>query len=651
MKLEQCLFGYEDGHRLLASSIPLGTEAAALTELSDLAPGAVFGRSEGYWTGVPAPGISRYALMRTWPAPEMSRPGCVWTHALLFEPSLLEEVRDLSALRLLLTRPLSAGDRERYCKALAVPVSTGGGVGERVGVEMGLMSALLGSLYGATDGTVKLDEPGDFDDPLFAVWSQQWPRLRRNFRFQTAATREPRSSGGARFDVTVMLWGSGARPAAMSKAEGPWLLAAASDALGRAGGDLRHFLWRYGADVRRQRGSFRPLVEIKLLHDAMEPDAGSRVLELVTRSFPDIEDAVRLKQGLIDGELVPNAQLEVVWYVLAQGGNAVFPPPTEAGVGRLALLWPERPGDLLHLAERTADAEDPLARSVFATITSAVPTEGFWSLTEPYPQVRERMVEARPDLLAADGALKLDNSTMIRMLRLVPPDASVVGRLVPRLLLRDDERLASEALDRFPRETASQVVAASNSRNVRVGRAWLRELVRRPRVLLDPTVMGGIGRTSLLYEIADALGWLTPEVVSAGTDPWIAALMNVESDLPDDRRDILRAFLVALGIAAGGDGGRQILERFFDTLHEQEMKSRLPWRAREILLPVLADVSWGRGWDYGLRLRLAVAAAYVRNGYSPESYAALSSGRKVRAMLGDAAADVPGGKPYMKAVI
>ena len=93
-----------------------------------------------------------------------------------------------------------------------------------------------------------------------------------------------------------------------------------------------------------------------------------------------------------------------------------------------------------------------------------------------------------------------------------------------------------------------------------------------------------------------------------------------------------------------------MLEKFFDTVHEQELKSRLPWRARDILLPVLANVSWSKGWDYGLRLRIAVAAAYVRNGYPPESYAALSTGRKVRAMLGDAAADVPGGKPYAKAV-
>ena len=580
MKLDQCLFGYEDGHRLLASSIPLGTEAAALTELSDLAPGAVFGRSEGYWTGVPAPGISRYVLMRTWPAPEMSRPGCVWTHALLFEPSLLEQVGNLSALRRLLARPSITGDRGHYRRALPLPVSISDGAGGLPVATTSLVLALLSSLYGIANGTVNgtvgVDEPGDLDDPLFAIWSQQWSRLRRNFRFQTAATREPRSSGSARFDVTVMLRGSVARSAAAIEAEAPWLSAAASDALEQMGSDLRRFLWRYGADVRRQRGSFRPLVEVKLLHDAPEPDAASRVFRIVTGSFAEPEDAGRLKQDLVNGDLIPGAQLEVLWYILAQGGDSVFPLPTEAGVGRLALLWPERSGDLLHLAERTADAEDPLARSVFAAITGAVPTEEFWSLTGPYPRVRERMVEARPNLLTANGAFELDNGTMVRMFRFVPPEAAVVSKLLPDLILRDDERLAFEAFNRFPRETTLQVIAGADNGIRRLGRAWLQELVRRPQILLDARVMGRIRRTSLLYEIANALGWLTPEVVSAGCDPWMAALMNVESDLPDDMRDILRAFLVALGIASGGEGSRRILEKFFEPVHEQELESQAP---------------------------------------------------------------------------
>jgi hypothetical protein len=649
MEVEQCLFGYDDGHRLLASSIPLGTEAATLTELSDLAPGAVFGRSDGYWTGVPAPGITRYVLMRTWLAPEMSRPGCVWTHALLFEPSLLEELRDLSALSPLLVRPSGVYDRERYRGTLTLPFPTGERSAGRTTTAFSLVSALLRSLYGMGDGIVRVDEPGDLDDPLFAVWSQQWPRLRRNFRFQTAATREARPSGGVRFDVTAILGSPSAGPAVQAEANAPWLQAAASDALGLSDGDLRDFLWHYGADVRRQRGSFVPLVKVKLLHDTPQSDAGSRALGIVTKSFASLEDAGQLKQELVNGDLIPTAQLEVLWYVLAQGGDTVFPPPTQAGVSRLALLWPERPGDLLQLAERTADAKDMLSKSVFAAITDAIPTGKFWSLTESYPRVRERMVEARPGLLAAAGALELDNSTIVRMLRFVEHDTSTLAEILPFLMLRDDARLADEAFSLFPRETALEVIAEADGGTRRVGRAWLRELVRRPHILLNASVMGGIQRTSLLYEIAEALGWLTPDVVSAGSDPWMAALAYIESDLPDDRRDILHAFLVALGIATGGYGGRQLLERFFDSVHGQELKARLPWRARDILLPVLAEVSWGRGWDYALRLRLAVAAAYVQNGYPPESYAALSKRRKVRAMLSDAAVDVPGGEPYAKA--
>jgi hypothetical protein len=64
LKIDNCLFGYDDGHRLLASSVKLGGEATSqLTLLSDLAPGARFGSSDGYWTGFPLPQLERYALI------------------------------------------------------------------------------------------------------------------------------------------------------------------------------------------------------------------------------------------------------------------------------------------------------------------------------------------------------------------------------------------------------------------------------------------------------------------------------------------------------------------------------------------------------------------------------------------------------------
>jgi len=190
---------------------------------------------------------------------------------------------------------------------------------------------------------------------------------------------------------------------------------------------------------------------------------------------------------------------------------------------------------------------------------------------------------------------------------------------------------------------------AANGANTRVADVWLHELTRRPRVLLQPDVMGLVSRASLLYQFADALGWLTPEVAAAGTGPWLAALTNVSNDLPEDQEDMLYCFLVALALVSGGDSGRRVIEKFFDVLHGQVLKSRLSWHARDILSPLLPDLGWIRGWDLGLRLRMAVAAAYVRYEWSPQSYAALTGDRKVRTMLADAASDVPGGQPYVEA--
>jgi GTPase-associated protein 1, N-terminal domain type 1 len=648
MVVDQCLFGYEDGHRLMASSMQLGDELSDLTELSDLAPGVVFIGSNGYWTGVPAPKIGRYALMRTWPAPEMSRPGCVWTHVLLLEPSVLESVSDLSALVQLFKRPSGHFEQSQYRDQLFIESAfVSSPFGWTVGSDR-VLRDLLATLYGTGRLSVPVGAPEQADAPLFALWSQQWPRLRRNFRFQTAVTRDPRRVSVGRFDIYLQLEGGGnVLPLPVST---DWVEAAAQDVAYGSNGVLRSFLWRYGTDVKRQRGSFRPLINVELLHRSDKPDAGPSLLKLITEAFPKSNDAVTLKQDIIDGVLVPHAQLDVFWFVLANGGGAVFPLPSGSGVSRLAQLWPDRPDDLLHLAERTADARDELGKSVFEAVTSAVPTEEFWELTSAYPRVRERMVAARPELLTSDAVLSLDNGALLSFIELVAVESPVGQMLIPKVLSRDDSRLVEVLIERYPQAVASEVIAALDGGSVTVGAAWLRGLVRRTAVLLDPIVMKRIGRTSLLFELAERLGWLNDSVVSAGTQPWISALARANNDLPDDKRETLEAFLVGLALVCGGGGGRQLLEQFFDRVHHQILMTRLPWRAISILSPCLPDVGWVRGWDTGLRLRLAVATSYVRNGYPTASYAALTRSKKARAMLAKAAAEVNGGEHLSQAV-
>src|SRR5438309_1743147 len=106
LKLHQAVFGYDSGHHLLASSLALSSESrralAVITDASGPWPAAGF---DQVITGMPLVKEPYYALFCTWPAPEMPRPGCVWSHVLLIEFANLARIIDLTDLRRFFQRP------------------------------------------------------------------------------------------------------------------------------------------------------------------------------------------------------------------------------------------------------------------------------------------------------------------------------------------------------------------------------------------------------------------------------------------------------------------------------------------------------------------------------------------------------------------
>lgn len=102
MIVHQFLHGYNQGHTLLASSKKLSSskDANLIMTLSDWSEYKdPLGDDSSYITAYPLPDSDYYAIAKTWYAEEMERPGCVWTHTLLFN------IHDLSSnvdIRLLL---------------------------------------------------------------------------------------------------------------------------------------------------------------------------------------------------------------------------------------------------------------------------------------------------------------------------------------------------------------------------------------------------------------------------------------------------------------------------------------------------------------------------------------------------------------------
>src|SRR5690349_14831966 len=126
IKIHQTLHGYDNGHSMLASSVDALPEAKrTLLIMSDMSGPSMQSGFEEYLTGYPLKEMNAFALSKTWYAPEMKRPGCVWTHTLLINFSDLQNVNNFQDLVDLFKRPdPKSPDFLFYKNFIEVPGST-----------------------------------------------------------------------------------------------------------------------------------------------------------------------------------------------------------------------------------------------------------------------------------------------------------------------------------------------------------------------------------------------------------------------------------------------------------------------------------------------------------------------------------------------
>lgn len=301
--IHQALHGYADGHRLLVSSRPLPQDAERqMLVMSDLSgPGFVKG-FDGYLTGYPLRAASLYALARTWYAPEMDRPGCVFTQTLLIDFADLATLPVLTPLLALFERPQTTHYWEPYQKPLSFrpgPVAT---------ESLPPVTAdLLRATYVEWARTILLetDSASRYELLALMLWQQQWPRLRRSFMFCTGALGA-RFLGRNAFDflcvpghllrqvqrdlpTSLLLEASEQKPTFVGE-----LLA---DLRKSPVTSLRQFLLSYGADVEQPRAAMRPLVETYIALSEQPRPVEDHIRRL-GEAFPNNGAAARLKYDL-----------------------------------------------------------------------------------------------------------------------------------------------------------------------------------------------------------------------------------------------------------------------------------------------------------------------------------------------------------------
>jgi hypothetical protein len=654
LKLQQALHGYSEGHRLLGSSIDLeGRDAKTMLMMSDASgPAAVIGIN-GYLTGYPLTESGYYAFARTWPAPEMPRPGCVWTHTILVEFSDIPALQNANGVLGLFRRPRS---KDRGYNDALMFVSEG-----PAGVPPDPAAArrILWAIYGNPSKPIvsSMLEQHERDELVLAMWDQQWPRLKRTFRFCTLSFAD-RSAGGNVFDLQF-LPGSGGVPRVQFRTAfdadrsdfefSDWLDDAVSDLSDGADGDLRQFLRAAGSDVSG-REAFVPLASLHALSKqfASVPEAVEQAISLLENSIPDSQGhAARALIARVAAAAPYNLGLPALQFVvrhfdlIEEDDAAAY----AENIGKA--LWMNHPEIVIELL-----SDDSQRRQIAKRGLASLPLPVLLQGAAVVPQHRQALFDARPDLGTEPAYWSLPDAWSAVSLQRAAEHADLVPAIIAAMV-RSDQPSIYEACRAFGNEKVLRALVrllGDGEAELLRGatKAWLSEAASDRNAVARCLCDENIARTSTLEALARAV---TPDSVpnEFGDDPWLIGLRRTEK--LDNRPALyLPSFLLARALGRRTRNCADLIQIAFDSVYTATERSVLPDDAWRLLDDRLYRSFFWASWDRCERIRQSVVALFVNKSFDPKSFITITSRNDVFELLVEIAASSYSGQSYLKLV-
>jgi hypothetical protein len=492
----------------------------------------------------------------------------------------------------------------------------------------------------------------DVDDAVLRLWDQQWPRLRRSFRFCTLTSRD-RSQEGVQFDLQLSPAGESGLHLrfsstldgfeATSVSVGPWLEGLVHDAQYPQASTLRQFLRKLGADMLGGREAMRPLCS---LHAALEASSFSGISDAVTQventlffSASDLVKSIVVRAALqdpksLDGHvldfvfanlhLLPESEIHEYQDTLAQllwrlnpRQFIVFGHDSQAGVREVVRAGAHSipRADVVRLLPHVDDLVEPLLELL--PVLAEEPL--FWSNTQILPET------------AANAGIDLSEPAVL--------SAMVLG-------VRDNAAIHSalQIVGAFAVLECLQGLIESKA-NLDQLRHWLWPACVDTDVVAH--FLSGVSPSpQLLLLLSETL---SPDAVpnDIGTDPWcsaLQALFEVEGRLPLELQ--VYGFRRALGWRSRSAEG--LLKLTFEPLHTAAEKRAIPeelWRLFESGLP-WAPLS--EDWDHAIRLRRATARRCLELQLLPEGLVSLVNSESLFLKLLEEIWALWGGPRYLR---
>ena len=647
-KFHQALHGYDKGHQQLAISRDLDPkDQRALLSLSDISGSGMKLDSSGYLTGYPLHASGCYALSKTWPAPEMPRPGCVWTHTLLIEFSdlaiidsllpLLELFKQPSKDSISLYRdPLTTHNKFKHDHTLPY-------------MQDIWSHKIVASLYKSSEKTVVAARlEAKTEEKIVNIWSQQWPRLRRNFLFCTFSISD-RKLNGKSFDLQITpvdnkalrnIFPNSTDSALCEDSKEPWEKVACEDLINPDKNGLRTFFRKTASDVEIGRDGFILLSKAFLALEKENAHDLVRLFENQLKGHPATHARV-LSTTLIAKKIdqIDSATFEFFW------NNINFLPKEILKDNHNIVgleVWRRAPSKLISLLGK----EQAELSSFSLKTLMAVPLDELAEEISKTPGIQQDLIDIRPNVLTSPEFWK--HLSLKSWSLSIPVDAPF-------------EKAIMAAFNAEKPNITEFLVGIFGLYNVLHALNKMTLTDQTPKFDFDfintshSQELSNFLCLEINYSILLIKGIaknihpdFTP--ILDNKDPWLNTLTRIEKgQLKDDIFLCSFAFSRALG-STTCEWGR-LASLSFDTLHAAAYSSRIDRESWELFESKLLPSFFSWDWDRCKRLRDTTTNLFVKRDIPPAIFLKLTNSEYLFKELLNSLARVKHGKRYIRKLV
>lgn len=637
--IHQALHGYQEGHRLLTATRKLSSESQRmLLFLSDRSGPSLHPEFNRYLTGYPLADDTVYALSMTYDAPEMPRPGCVFTHTLLIEWADLSSIEDLRALTALLHKPVVTEGFDEYAVPIEQPLVNVPSAGWR----STWASALLDGIYAGPAAQVLLpaDNAREYEELLLAVWSQQWPRLRRAWRFSTG-TMSLRGALRKDFDLHVVPrpWARRMNQEAprahwldldgpAPHAEPPWIKLAVMDLAQVGRTDLQNFLLEHAADIEQGRTAFPILVDAYRASRNEVIGAPGAWIERLGTQFPKHDEAVRLKQTLL-APLIESVnstaqrEAELLISLATTQHWRAFDQIDLRAQDRFKRIWTKSRHAALDLTARLQSDRNPLGDALWRQCAYLITPDEAVALDERAPGTLGALLIQNIGIAAEQRVWQCPIEKQAGLLKqladTLPLELSIQRAIYGAVLRYASDGLAEQACTQLGPAIIPFVLDAVEDENLPLSTQWRNALSARPHAIEAWLSSRNYIKPNTGVFLSDILDPQTASILEVTVPIWLALLTGGRDSLSPSQDAALCSFVLALGLQNAQGRGSELCQIAFPAVWHRVQDGHLSdsaWRRLTPFLPrrsYLDDVNWR--FVRAEKLGRALVSAYLRWGW------------------------------------